>query len=188
TRRSSDLNQYLNELRNNYQILKKQYIEKQEIVNQLKEAYEKAEDQQKLHYAAYIAQHLEYGSPCPVCGSMAHPNKAEQEHQSIQINIKQLTQKLQDEEQSFLALPRHLSDCKSKAQSQRACVSNIYEDPEDTLRSLEQESISHLIKQRQNSIISHEINLKKLTRGLERIQTLNTQKMRYRQRIGDLKQ
>ncbi|HLR66270.1 MAG TPA: SMC family ATPase [Virgibacillus sp.] len=181
-------NQYLNELRNNYQILKKQYIEKQEIVNQLKEAYEKAEDQQKLHYAAYIAQHLEYGSPCPVCGSMEHPNKAEQEHQSIQINIKQLKQKLQDEEQSFLALHQNFSDCKSKGQSQRATVNKLYKELEDTLPSLDQESISHLIKQLQNSIISHEINLKKLTQGLERIQTLKTQKMQYRQRIGDLKQ
>ena len=52
-----------------YEELNNQYIE-------MDKQYKEEEDKFFREQAGIIAQRLEKGKPCPVCGSIEHPNKA----------------------------------------------------------------------------------------------------------------
>src|SRR5690625_7237780 len=65
----------LEKLRSRYQLIHKQYQEKSKAVVQLQEKYNDLDNKQKEQYAAYMAQQLEEGEACSVCGSQEHPGE-----------------------------------------------------------------------------------------------------------------
>lgn len=60
----------LNQLQTGYEIAAQNW-------KQIKKIYEEKEEQYRAGMIGLIAQDLEEGKPCPVCGAMVHPKKAE---------------------------------------------------------------------------------------------------------------
>jgi exonuclease SbcC len=56
--------------------LEKDFLLKKESYQVIKSQYEKLEDAWVFGQASILAAHLHDGKPCPVCGSIDHPNKA----------------------------------------------------------------------------------------------------------------
>ncbi len=56
--------------------LKKDLQEKENAYKKLKNKYDEIEQKWLNNQASHLAVHLHDGNPCPVCGSMDHPNKA----------------------------------------------------------------------------------------------------------------
>ncbi|MBR3786666.1 MAG: SMC family ATPase [Firmicutes bacterium] len=52
------------------------YVERRDVFDQINEAYYQMEKQLESLRAGILAQTLEAGQPCPVCGSLNHPNPA----------------------------------------------------------------------------------------------------------------
>ena len=54
-----------------------EFLRNQKEKQEKKELYEQAEKKYKMATAGLLAKDLEENKPCPVCGSLVHPNKAE---------------------------------------------------------------------------------------------------------------
>lgn len=93
------------ELQETNQVLKV----KQEAYKQMKETYELKEASWLSNQAVALAHHLHDGKPCPVCGSIEHPDKATPSGQDItkeQLAI--VKQELDKEEKEFNRLSSQL--------------------------------------------------------------------------------
>lgn len=89
------LKQELQELE---QILK----EKQETFNRMKENFEALEASWLGNQAVVLAHHLHDGKPCPVCGSMEHPEKATAGEQDVtKEQLANAKQELDSKEKEF---------------------------------------------------------------------------------------
>jgi exonuclease SbcC len=64
-------------LQNNHVKLEQEKKRKEESYQEIKKQYEKLEEAWISGQASILAAHLHDGKPCPVCGSMEHPNKAQ---------------------------------------------------------------------------------------------------------------
>lgn len=56
--------------------LQEKYLEMEAVEEQLKDDYERADRNYRHGIAGILAMDLEEGIPCPVCGSLSHPDKA----------------------------------------------------------------------------------------------------------------
>lgn len=53
-----------------------QYLEKKDLFEKLRKEYERMQELFYDEQAGILASHMKEGEPCPVCGSLEHPNKA----------------------------------------------------------------------------------------------------------------
>jgi len=143
-------NQYLQDLRNeyikkkaSYEELYKAYEERKKIVDELSHLFFQGQ-------AGLLAKGLKDQQPCPVCGSLHHPNPAkvlsgmpsEEELKNKKADLDAISDKLRKAADEY-------ADVRAKGESQRKTVDKLKQDLCDVL---EEENIKDIIKKYEDSI------------------------------------
>lgn len=82
--------------------LEKKQQEESELKTELKKAKQELDQQKQKEYAKFLATSLKKDSPCPVCGSIHHPNPAGQELDFMEQDLT-LEKQIQSLEERFSA-------------------------------------------------------------------------------------
>ena len=82
------------------------YLAQEKLCLETKEAYEAAEHRRRLDAIGIAAELLEEGKPCPVCGSVRHPNPAAGEvgERMTEARLKELKGRVEEQEKKLSRL------------------------------------------------------------------------------------
>ncbi|NLL77305.1 MAG: SMC family ATPase [Clostridiales bacterium] len=114
--------------------LQKEYLEKEAVAEEKKEAYETADRLYKWAAIGIAARLLREGEPCPVCGSLEHPDIAEStEDVPDEEKLKNLREIYHKANQSLMEIHGKTSACKGEVQGK-------IDQEEDMNRQIEETS------------------------------------------------
>ncbi|MBP1950757.1 AAA family ATPase [Virgibacillus litoralis] len=182
-------NKRLQELRADFKSVHSKYYDMQKEIERLRTNYNELEAKQREHYAALMAKQLHDNSPCPVCGSLDHPHKAEAHEEIVLIDeLDQLQEKLQQKEKEFAAFQTTYTDSKSKGQSQRATVNKLYEELTEELQSIELGEINNKLNIWNEKVKTLTLEQNQLQKNLEEKQMFKTEQMALKQENKEFKQ
>ncbi|SDJ68563.1 AAA family ATPase [Sediminibacillus albus] len=148
-------NDKLKNMRNNFQNVQKQYGEKQKTIETLQKSIKNLEDGQKSNHAILLAQELQAGKACPVCGSTEHPVKAAGTTTEISDHqLEELHEKLEAEKKSFNEWQNRYIQVKSEGQAQRSLIDQLYQDFETSLGEFNEQAIHDHLKRSREEVES----------------------------------
>lgn len=131
--------------------LQKEYLEKEALTEEKKEAYEAADRLYKRAAVGIAARLLKKGEPCPVCGSREHPHIAEvTEAVPDEEELKKLKSVYQEASSSLMDIHGKTSACKGEVQGkleQEAEMKEQMEDNDFLLRAIEESILEIINKQ-----------------------------------------
>lgn len=124
-------------------------------IEQLENEMQERTRQLELHWSWSLAQHLEAGKPCTVCGSLEHPQPAGPGGSSVQLSLEQLrkqielhwkqAEKIEEEEHelqiNLVRLEERLDSARAQASQSHLAVSDPAEvqNVSESLRDLEKQ-------------------------------------------------
>lgn len=182
-------NNKLHAFRQEYTKIHRRYQEKQAEIKKLKMKYDSLESQQKQQFASLLAHQLVEGEPCPVCGSIEHPNKAA--HSSLNDDIKELDQLkeiIHKEEAGFEKLQGEFVEHTSKGQTQRSVVDSLQNELKEILpdwnETVNSDSLANVEFQMDglNQVICD------IKEKLDRIEEYKKQREQFKGKHNDFKQ
>ncbi|MBR4019854.1 MAG: SMC family ATPase, partial [Firmicutes bacterium] len=99
------------------------YVERRDVFDQVNEAYYQMEKQLESLRAGILAQTLEAGQPCPVCGSLEHPDPAKLPDEAVtEDELKALKQKRDAAEAAKTKAGEEAAACKAAFDSGMAAL------------------------------------------------------------------
>ncbi|GGF09862.1 nuclease SbcCD subunit C [Halobacillus andaensis] len=117
----------LQQLRENYQSLKKETDESRERKEELKRKYDEAVEKLKEHRAYHLALEVDSGSPCPVCGSCEHPDLATQPKGVLSNEEMDAIKQTHDrQEQKYLKMHESMTSARAEGESHKQLVDTLY--------------------------------------------------------------
>lgn len=187
------------ELENNKLLqFRKRYVDTQKAFKlaqdeaiQSRNKLDELEQEQQLQYAAMLAHSLEDGSPCPVCGSIEHPQKQMRKDSHKQTeDLASLKELVKRKDEQVAKLQQEFYECKSNGQSQRTIVENVRREIKDLLpeEELTAGAIAEAIaraRQKESTLVSKHSQVE---RELREIQNLKSKKTAIKNKIDEFKQ
>lgn len=169
------LNHYMT-LTDQQTTLTKDVLLKQRAFEKVKETYKKLEGAWLHERASLLANHLHDGEPCPVCGSVEHPDKAIREEGMVTTEqLKMMKKDLDEKDQLYRKAVAHLevttSQVKEKEQELAPYEIHLQEAP------LERERLTKRGKQLRKEV-------EQLKKNREQLQSLQS---KYEKLQEDLK-
>lgn len=111
--------QELEQLQEKWELEKQRQTELQTAAETLERQYQEALHLQMEETAQRLAQQLQEGQPCPVCGSCHHPVPAKGGHTASKEDVEQLRQESAKARESFLLSKQAVETLAEKLQQQR---------------------------------------------------------------------
>lgn len=103
--------------------LQRQTLQAKVFYEQARSFAEQAQSKMLLGFAGILAQELREDSPCPVCGSKSHPNKAIlSDEVPTQAEVGQAKKQAQDAEEMYYDASRKAGDAKAAYDSLRSLI------------------------------------------------------------------
>ncbi|MGN8647011.1 AAA family ATPase [Gracilibacillus sp. HCP3S3_G5_1] len=170
---------------NNLLILRKDYQQYKNVVSKLQTKVEEqvkrcdqVEQERKIHFASHLAASLENGDPCPVCGSIHHPNPAKTEDSSVSDEViekeaKYLTSLQEDTKEMQMKLLQIKEQGEAKKQIVTHLVHSLEINKEQlTHKQLQQldKTIQAELQEKKESAKHYEENVQTLQIRLQEIQ------------------
>lgn len=154
------------------------YVERREAFDQVNEAYYKMEKQMESLRAGILAQTLVSGQPCPVCGSVEHPNPAALPAEAVT-----------EEELKFLKTKRELAEqAKTKAGQDAAACKAAFDSELATLMEASAKVLGETAEKLPENYWETEGLIKKLEGELEaNTQSLNGEMAECNDEVEELK-
>lgn len=179
----------LQQLRENYQKIRAQYQHYNEEITNVKQQLKEMEAAQKSEQAVLIAQQLETGQPCPVCGSTHHPNIARDQEISIDVDdLQSRKQVLEDLELLQAEVSEQLIQAKGNEEAKRQVVEGLAHDlsvsPENINATIINEQIQSFQKQIEVRK-QQEFEMKQQLEQLEIDQTERKKQLEERKKIEE---
>lgn len=116
----------LSKLRKDYQEVKSSFEQLTKRLEQERAAYKELEQKRHQHQAAILASHLHDGESCPVCGSLEHPQKANEAIEFVSEEaIANATKRVEEAEHKLKHIQDDFIQKKSDGQSQRHIVDQL---------------------------------------------------------------
>ncbi|WP_179107156.1 AAA family ATPase [Sediminibacillus massiliensis] len=132
----------LNEMRQQFQKVQRQFTQEQQKIEQLRDTLTNMEDEKQRNHARYLAQNLQPGTPCPVCGSTDHPQLVTGTTiDSVDKDLEKTRRELKVKEKNFTSLQNDYIQVKSDGQTQRRLFDQAFQEFEEVLGSYEEESV-----------------------------------------------
>ncbi|WP_099158300.1 AAA family ATPase [Virgibacillus ndiopensis] len=182
-------NSKLQELRKSYKIYQQKHHEKLTKLEKLRAQYNTKDEEQKKQYAVLIAHHLEDGKPCPVCGSIEHPDKVVANEETIrESELEQLKKDLQLNEKEYLQFQEKFAECKSDGQSQRITVMKLYDQISNELTELDDKVILDTCNKWKDKVLALKQETVTLEQELTNLQELRMQRNGYKNKKEKIKQ
>lgn len=151
----------------------KKYLKEEEAFLEIKSDYEEADHRRKLSAIGLAAQLLEEGMPCPVCGSVSHPQPAKPaENLLSEEELKILKQKMEQAEKKLRTLHEELIKLKAQTDSITTAEEQTKNDIAD---------IDEVITREQDPLIRNY-----LTIPVERAKTTLNQKCQRAEAVTEL--
>ncbi|MEN2766233.1 AAA family ATPase [Ornithinibacillus xuwenensis] len=177
-------------LRQEYSVIHRTYQEKQQELKEIKMKYDMLETKQKEQFAALLAHKLIPGEPCPVCGSLEHPDKALHAEVDNDFNeMEQLKIAIQKKENEVETYQQTYLDHTSKGQTQRHEVEKLQEELNDVLpEEITEATITEVMSHVENRINNSKKQLTEITEKLEVISLLKQQREEMKRTSTELKQ
>lgn len=139
-----------------YKILIKKLEISKSFIEQLKKSYEKLEELKKnleiKNYAQHLRNILKSGQPCPVCGSLIHPNPIKPENLtekiiSLEKELKEMKKALEKENENFYLLKANIETLERDIQFEdEEMLKNVYEEIEKKLSNFSPDEIKEVSK------------------------------------------
>jgi len=176
-------------LRKKYTIAQQLYKEKQDEIKQLEVKYDALVLAQNEQYASVLAGQLISGEPCPVCGSIHHPQKAtgktiEKDFEEIE-QLKVLIQKKKAE---FESVQLEFVDHKTNGQTQRTVVDKLQDELNDSFPNITIESVQTILMNVNNEIRSLNEKQKGIILKQKEIELIQQEKESIKNKNLELKQ
>ncbi|MFG6148752.1 AAA family ATPase [Halobacillus sp. B23F22_1] len=178
----------LQQLRENYQLLKKDTDAFKEEKNELKRKYDKAVEKLKEHRAYHLALEIDSGAPCPVCGSCEHPDLATQPKGVLSNEeMDALKQTYERQEQKYLKMHESMTAARAEGKSHKQLVDTLYDEVHSLIKGdLSTEVLRHAAQQLEHRLRTNTESLTHIETELKTIHEAADQLSQIEDQMSEL--